>query len=84
MDTCHPRADAPDVVPASSDPHLRADFGQMLRRYRLLARSLNAADQRERDRLSVPLMHLYLELNPRSAYRHYDDIETVLRRDTTR
>lgn len=84
MNACLPRAAETYVPQPVPENNARAHFTLLLRRYRSLARSLNATDQRERDRLNGPLMQLYLELHPRSSYRHYDDIETVLRRQQIR
>ncbi len=55
------------------------EFIRLSRRNAQLAPSLTAAHQRERASLQVPLMKLYVALNPTSSYKWTDDFDVVIR-----
>lgn len=57
----------------------RRDFIRLSRRNAQLVSSLRADDQRERARLQVPLMRLYMRLNPTSYCTWSDDFDVVTR-----
>lgn len=65
--------------PAASPRVDRSEFIRLTRRYKALAHSPNAVDQKERATLNKTLMAMYRALNPKSIHSWYEDFDVVLR-----
>jgi hypothetical protein len=71
---------APNPVQPAANPGVdRQEFMRLTRRYRQLAHSPKAVDQKERASLNKTLMSMYRALNPKSLHSWYEDFDVVLR-----
>jgi hypothetical protein len=71
--------------PTDIERHRAAEEFRRLSKIRArLGWSANARDQQEHQRLGSELMKLYIALNPKAAYRVWDDFDLVMRGKATR